>query len=1153
MSLKSSGGMHLADDTSSQLVAAPTVRFIRDIPADDDFFKTHTRVATAIVRAIEENPEIKVIGLLGRWGSGKSTVANKVVELLEAPETSVFKVFPYDAWLHQSDPLRRSFLESLILTLVRVDAIAPGKWMRKLNKLNRPVEDARTIETPVLSSDARWLALSLLAVPIALGFLGFETLKAAFGAEATPLGRWTIGASILLMLAPGITWLVLYASRRPWGHLFDAGCGFWKKTFWQPVDAEGEPVSAFQIFVQGPSKQTDTRTFRSNEPTSLEFGRMFQKIAKEVRDRGHRLVILIDNLDRVDQDEALGMWATIRSFFLASNETDDAKTESFHPTVILPIDRHAVEDLFAGGDQSDPRDGRDRARSFMDKTFDVTFEVTEPVHSDWRDFLAQQMEWMFGAAFRPSWAFWTRRLFESELARPHAKAGSRPSAVVTPREINKLLNRVGALYLQWAGSKIPVEVMALYVIRRDDIDGGVLRFMQTYSAEIAEVAPDWKRQLAALHYGVEPDIAAQVLLAEPIREAIIDRDQDALKLLSAIPGFGDTFEYATSDLAEAAGITPFDLLTSAIFLLQGLGTGEEEWKAKTWRTLVNRYGDIVGAATPPTSALDIVKLLSAHVPPETRETFVTASAELLSRLLAPIRTSVVDESRLRAAAEQLIAFAKQADLPAPTFNLDLDPKPFITRVSDLSVSPTVWRCLRTDHSGSVLSEAVAEMLGEQDVQRIIPPVVRCLTLAGGLDLYDDDTAFDFESVAERAEQVVRDPGSYGGHTLSGIKVLADLSFGGHTEGEAALRALVDDGIMATRLNEAVGQPDWEAVATIVTVMLWRGSRFDHPTAFTWYGYPQKDPEHLKRIVTKLNSYFPNRLVPILWDSQKAGVLQSGFVETLIGYAIEADALGEFDTAPVLANLSDYVRAVPWKLRDRFFEQVDGRSNLLAALPTVPLGPQAAAAAEYLRRKGGPEADQAAAIVRARVEQADAATWAAAVRLGKDPFDLAKTRLKAGDLAFPRKSGLYEALAATVPDMTETGRETRLRWFTLVDLMKPKPRKALLEALGRALEQADADQALAVLKIGGVQFLKAGGFTSRATASVQRILVPQLAKKDGRTWLKDNKADLSAWVQKADPATRASLASTLVGMAGSKQSDRRYSADILVEAWSLKPL
>ena len=123
-------GNALAEESNSQLTAVPKVRFIRDVPADDDFFTTHSRVAEAIVHAIRENPEIKVIGLLGRWGSGKSTVANKVVELLEEPKNSEFKVFPYDAWLHQSDPLRRSFLESLILALVRADAIAPRKWTR---------------------------------------------------------------------------------------------------------------------------------------------------------------------------------------------------------------------------------------------------------------------------------------------------------------------------------------------------------------------------------------------------------------------------------------------------------------------------------------------------------------------------------------------------------------------------------------------------------------------------------------------------------------------------------------------------------------------------------------------------------------------------------------------------------------------------------------------------------------------------------------------------------------------------------------------------------------------------------------------------------------------------------------------------------------
>lgn len=1144
----------MTDNATAPAIAESRVRFIRDVPADDDFFKTHSRVAEAIVRAIEENPEIKVIGLLGRWGSGKSTVANQVIKLLEGPENSKFEVFPYDAWLHQSDPLRRSFLESLILALVRTKAIAPRKWTKKLRKLNRPVEDASTIETPVLSPDARWLALSLLATPIGLGLLGFETVKAAFGPDASALGLSTIGFSVGLIILPALVWGALYVKRRPWSQFFDRSNGFRRKAFWQSLDEDGEPTGAVHIFMDGPAKQTSTRTFRSNEPTSLEFGRMFQKIMREVDEGGHRLVILIDNLDRVAASEALGMWATIRSFFLASDETEDAKPEPFHPTVILPIDRHAVEDLFAGSDEGDPNGGRDRARSFMDKTFDVTFEVTEPVHSDWRNFLAQQMEWMFGEAFQARWAFWTRRLFESQLARQLAEAGSdkgRPSAVVTPREINKLLNRVGALYLQWASSGIPVEVMALYVIRRHDIDQGILKFLQSDDVEIADVAPEWKRQLAALHYGVEPEKAAQVLLEEPIRTAIVGRDQVRFTTLSTIPGFGEILEYTTADLPEPSGSsTPFDILANAVLLLHGLKLGGYEWSNNAWRNLVLSYSATAHTVTPGPSAVEIIKLLSEHVLPEARESFISTSAALISRIVAKSQKGFSEGTALRAAAEHLIEFSTKYGIPHPLFELPVEPQVFVTRLSEASSSRQLWPLLRTGHVAEALKSALEEMLGTTIVQRSVPSAVRCLTLEGGVDLYSGDAEIEFEGVVDKATQLVRAPESPGMDFRPGIRVLAELAYDPDSDGAEALSALVDDGFLATRMNSAFEGSDWPTVALLISVMIWRGKKFDPPAGLSWYQYPQRDPEHQGRIVRVLQLYFPGKLVPILWASHKAGYAQASFVETIIAHAVETDTLGSFDAAEVLADLHEYKRAVPYRLRDKFLQQVDKRANFLTALDKAPLGPQTVEVIGYLRRKGGEDAVRADAFMRTYVEQADDVMWTTAIRLGDELYGVGQAFIKSRDLTFGRKSGLYDALAGFIPILTQSaGREMRVRWFTLTDLLKTKDKKAILRALGDAVGGASPAQGLSILKAGGVEFLKSGGFAARADQSVRTIILPQLVKKVGRDWLKDNRDELAVWVQRAEPKTREELSAVLNRMIKSKQEDRQYTADMLSTRWS----
>lgn len=1130
--------------------ARPSLRFIQDEPANADFFRTHTRLAEAIVSAIESNAEIKVIGLLGRWGSGKSTVARKVIEALEARKDETFKVFPYDAWLHQSDPLRRSFLDSLILRLVREGALS-RRWIRRLKKFSASVEDTRTIETPELTGDARWLGLSLLAVPVGIGLLGYDTLDAAFGPKPSWLGQTIAALGALLVIVPLLTWGCLYLTRRPWRLAFDPSSGVRRKAFWRDLDEDGEPILTFRIFTDGQAKRTSTRTFRKEEPTSLEFGREFQRAMREVQKGQHRLVIVIDNLDRVAEGEALGMWATIRSFFLAADDTEDGRTEPFHPTVILPIDRHAIEDLFSGSENG-VGGGRERARSFMDKTFDITFEVTEPIHSDWRLFLHEQMKYMFGDLYRESWGFWTRRLFESQLTRQLEAAGdgnSRPPAV-TPREINKLLNRIGALYLQWAEAGIPVEVMALYVIQRDEIDRGLLAFLQSGSVEIAEVAPNWERQLAALHYGVEPEKAAQVLLDEPIRAAIVRGEVAAGPRLATVPGFGETFEFITEALPEPPpNMSEFSILANAVLVLEAVGEIESQWAVSAWRKLVTVFIGMAGRTSATVSALRIVEVLARHSEPDARRAFVLSAAPLIAGHLSQSPTTAADAVAIRVAAEKLVTFAEDNKLPLPEFALALDPQPFLMRLSAMS-GGSIWRRLRTAHSGEVLAEALEAMLGTAGVQKDVPGAVRAFTLDGGTELYEGE--LDFGGVSETAERLVRDPSGMGGDAVVGIRVLADLTSSSSDEGAAPrLQALIEEGVLSVRLDEAVAASEWKAVALIVALMVWHGGVLKAPGAMTWRAYAEKDPQYPERIVTILRSLFADRLVPILWGSHEANYANQSLVETLIGYAVQNDQLGAFDPAPVQARLHDYRHAVPYRYRDAFLDQVHRRRNLLTSIEAEPLGPQLAEAVDFMTRRGGEEAEKAIELVRERVRAATVEDWGRAIQFGNEPYGFSRRVAEDGDLRFDAKSRLYRALADAVATLVGAGsKDVRERWFTLLDLMKPRQAKALQQALGLALGQATPDLALKILMFGGAQFLKSGGFTTAADHAIRTVIVPQLDRKEGREWLRENRDELEGWVSRAGEKTRTELRSSLRNLGSSKVEERRYTANYLSGRWNL---
>lgn len=1130
-------------------VAQATVRFILDAPADVDFFETHTDIAKAIVGAVQTNPEIKVVGLLGRWGSGKSTVAKTIIKLLTPTRGSGFRVFQYDAWLHQSDPLRRSFLESLIRFLIDDDApISKSKWTRELEKLTEPVELSRTIETPSL---ALW-ALTLLAVPIGLSFLDLETLKQAFGPDANPVGRWTFGVSLALILLPLVTWLAVYLYRRPWVDFRDKEAGFRRKVFWRFVDADGEPASPLQFLEDGQARHTTTQTFRALEPTSLEFGAKFQEIMREATADGARLIILIDNLDRIAAEEALQMWATIRSFFLADHRTEDATHESYHPTVILPIDRHAIEQLFAG---AEGQDGRARARSFMDKTFDVSFEVTEPVDSDWRAFWDRQMAWMFGDAYQAEWGFRTRRLFESHLTRISKSRGrsqAEDPLVVTPREINKLLNKIGALYLQWQGADIPIDVMALYVIRRAEIDGDLLKFLKQEVSEVSTVAPEWQRQLAALHYGVRVDKAAQVLLEEPIRQAIQDRDQAGIQAVASIPGFGETLEFGIANLPPAEGLeSALDVLEKAIAVLESVEMEGTLWTAACWRNLTDQFLRLSPTSPPNVGALHVVEALRSRVEFTRRADFLDAAAELLSRLLSLPRENAGDDLRIGRAAEQLIDFALTHKLEVPTFKLHLEPTAYLLRIGQLTAASKLRPRLRSDHGGDELGSALQEMIVAKEVQSYVPSVIRSLTLAGGHTMYAADPEIDFSAVADKAEEVARNPGSDAASAHLGIMTLAELAFR-RDEGREKLVGLINDGILATRLNEAAAQSNWASAAELIAVMIWGGGKFDAPSAFSWWEYPSRDPRYIERILRALAHYFPSAIVRVLWNSRaKNGVLTRSFVEKIIEAAVEADLLGPFNAKPVLERLTEYTSALPFKLRYVFLAQVERRADFLETLEQGPLGPHSHELVNYLERKGGDQVVRAREIIHNRVEGADEAGWSAAIKTGAEPFKMGLDYAEGGGELFASKSPLFFALQEAIDGLANGADKSVIaRWFSLSALVKVRTRKALFKSMRRSLAVASPKQALHILRAGGVAFLRSAGFDIEPDRSVAEVIIPQIDTKNGRSWLKDNADELAGCVQKSGSPTRDSLRAALEVLLKSSVEERRYSADFLLHQWKL---
>lgn len=538
-------------NASSQLgrdTASCDTRLLPDLPADDDAFGSHLRVAKAMIELVLQESGGRAVALTGSWGSGKSTVVKLLGRGLKnaaADGGTHATVFTFDAWAHRGDPLRRSFLEELTAFLVSQGWAAKGTWDNELETLRRRREESETRSDPVLTVPGRLLALSALLVPVGNVLLG----KIDSGAGQT-FGNTNLVTALSLAFAPVLVALGTWLAWRPTWRA-------WRPEFWTKHRGRHERESIFTLFVQTTRHIVRNTTVRNPDPTSLEFGELFTTILAEVLQRvDRRLVIVIDNLDRIDTNEATAIWSTMRTFFRINQGSPHPWTD--HLWLIVPIDESAAGRLWRTGDAS----SSDVSNSFLQKTFQVSFGVAPPVLSDWSAFLISQMREALPNHEPLDDLDTVYRIFRIKRL-----ADGNP---VTPREIKLFVNQLGALHRQWQHD-IPLTAQAAYVLFGRNIthpssDIASEEFLDRRVMALLGDLP-WRKYFAALHFNVEPDKAMQTLAGQQVEQALTTGDAQILEGMATLPGIWHICEHVVEEqAANWAAKDPGTLARAALAL-----------------------------------------------------------------------------------------------------------------------------------------------------------------------------------------------------------------------------------------------------------------------------------------------------------------------------------------------------------------------------------------------------------------------------------------------------------------------------------------------------------------------------------------------------------------------------------------------------------
>ena len=759
---------------------AVDVRFLDpDEPASADEFESgaHQQVASLLGTLIRSDQAGRSVGLAGRWGAGKSTVIRLLTLELQTTAQSETLVFVFDAWAHQGDPLRRSFLESLAIALEEADWIDSKTSKSTRDRVagrTKTVEDQRATKL----SCAGWGGLlGAASVPLLLLFLNAWLDADHGGGNVGPAF-----ATILALLA-----VLLPLAAIGIGHLVDRRRTPPESSSDSPADPAAK--KGLWLTTGGETTVVTTRIIEGADPTSLEFEETFENLLnwslKSFPQR--RLVIVFDNLDRVEADNARSILGTLQTFTARRGRT------AHHRQVwtVIPYDPKGLERLWDSADSSV------LLRQFSDKVFQIQLDTPPIVISDWQKYSRSRLVAAFPTV-PPSTIDEIVRLLG--VWEDHTHAESNHYGLANPRSLNQFVNQLVAVSAIAAPFSPPLIDSAYFTLER-------LAGTEIASALLDNSLPKaWARHLlsknveptlAGLHFGLDPDKAAQVLLEPSLRAALVTGDVPRLELLLARPHVRDLLGRAPFDDWAEEGATE---LTTVVDTLDRSG------EFLPLRPTITRVATYIDAWKPADARAG--RGLGAtlhHCFPQDVE-FETS----LSRLMAPEVPADLDGIRA------MIVYLESAHRLRGEGRLRVQPDTIsLSQVVELASAATTadWRSYISLIDAPTLIADTAGLAGEdpEGLDVLLP------------SLLEDAPSLELGPICQSLRANLNAGLQFETRTPLYWKLLSSMQVGGVEAADREVADLVSDGSALYRFNDGVERSQHDFAAEVAWQLLSRSS------------------------------------------------------------------------------------------------------------------------------------------------------------------------------------------------------------------------------------------------------------------------------------------------------------------------------------------
>lgn len=521
----------------------------------DEFeLQTHEKIKCSIINLLNKESEGINIGLSGTWGSGKSTIIKLLINAKENRDKFIF--FYFDAWAHEGDPLRRIFLESFINTLK--ESTKDNNIKETLEKKRKIISREEVIKTIKVDKTTTKLGV-ILSIATLIFTIGAAILS-SINYENLTLGlKESINFPFLIAFILTLTPFFVIIS-----NYF-----ILKSNNLDPKDLKN------WAFIHNAGTETISEEISEDEErTSIEFEKFFREIVEIFDNKANKKIILIlDNLDRVEASLSLNIWSTLQTFIQHKNPATKDYSSFKNVFSIIPYDEESLKRIWNNHetiDTSNPLKISNNSNSFFDKSFQIRIDVPKPILSNWTSYLDKMIE-----KCMPNWSDKDKREMVQVLQLTRENVLDNPK----PREIKIYLNQI-AYFRNHFENEISTKSISFYVYKRflkglsnDDLASYLIDETKIQPNEFNLINEESIIELSAIIYGVNKSDGKQILIEQQIANAF---DLSDSKLLNDVSDnfnhiFWSVFNNLTNRLTTLNNYLKYNVIINKAFI------GKEEY------------------------------------------------------------------------------------------------------------------------------------------------------------------------------------------------------------------------------------------------------------------------------------------------------------------------------------------------------------------------------------------------------------------------------------------------------------------------------------------------------------------------------------------------------------------------------------------------